>query len=137
MLLSGCAAAQSGLKARRSQLEADRGLRARQERNPMPAPLAAGSQPKRCQGALAEAGGRSATYAPLRIGLHLPPTHHLRGVRQEDEMLCSLVDEMGSKHWSRIARQMVGRNGKQCRERCVRIDTTPAPARLSVDFAPL
>ena len=35
----------------------------------------------------------------------------------EDERLKELVEKIGSKHWSRIATEMQGRNGKQCRER--------------------
>ena len=38
---------------------------------------------------------------------------------EEDERLRQLVDEIGSKHWSRIASAMNGRNGKQCRERWI------------------
>ena len=37
----------------------------------------------------------------------------------EDERLKELVDKIGSKHWSRIATEMQGRNGKQCRERWI------------------
>ena len=38
---------------------------------------------------------------------------------EEDERLRALVDKIGSKHWSRIAQEMLGRNGKQCRERWI------------------
>jgi hypothetical protein len=38
---------------------------------------------------------------------------------EEDGRLRQLVDEIGSKHWSRIATAMNGRNGKQCRERWI------------------
>lgn len=38
---------------------------------------------------------------------------------EEDERLRQLVNEIGSKHWSRIASAMKGRNGKQCRERWI------------------
>lgn len=37
----------------------------------------------------------------------------------EDERLKELVEKIGSKHWSRIATEMQGRNGKQCRERWI------------------
>ena len=37
----------------------------------------------------------------------------------EDERLRELVEKIGSKHWSRIAQEMQGRNGKQCRERWI------------------
>eukprot|EP01052_Picozoa_sp_SAG31_P001037 SAG31_NODE_33_length_32018_cov_69.763088_21_plen_542_part_00 len=39
--------------------------------------------------------------------------------KEEDEKLRSLVQEHGQKHWSRIAKQMQTRNGKQCRERWI------------------
>lgn len=38
---------------------------------------------------------------------------------EEDERLQQLVLDIGSKHWSRIASAMNGRNGKQCRERWI------------------
>ena len=38
---------------------------------------------------------------------------------EEDEMLRKQVAEKGSKHWSKIAQHMNGRNGKQCRERWI------------------
>ena len=37
---------------------------------------------------------------------------------EEDENLRTLVARIGAVHWSRVARAMQGRNGKQCRERC-------------------
>lgn len=39
--------------------------------------------------------------------------------QEEDAMLRQLVAKIGSKHWSRIAQEMSGRNGKQCRERFI------------------
>jgi len=38
---------------------------------------------------------------------------------EEDNHLRKLVEKIGSKHWSRIAQEMSGRNGKQCRERYI------------------
>jgi hypothetical protein len=37
--------------------------------------------------------------------------------QEEDDMLISLVEELGAKRWSLIASRMPGRIGKQCRER--------------------
>ena len=42
---------------------------------------------------------------------------YLWGKIQEDIILEELVAEYGLKSWSFIARQLVGRTGKQCRER--------------------
>ncbi|XP_077215474.1 uncharacterized protein LOC143850024 [Tasmannia lanceolata] len=36
---------------------------------------------------------------------------------EEDELLVRLVDQYGEKKWSQIAQKLVGRIGKQCRER--------------------
>lgn len=36
---------------------------------------------------------------------------------QEDEAIVRLVGEHGAKKWSRIAQELNGRIGKQCRER--------------------
>lgn len=36
---------------------------------------------------------------------------------QEDQLLCSTINQMGIKNWSSIAKNIPGRNGKQCRER--------------------
>lgn len=38
---------------------------------------------------------------------------------QEDAAIIKLVDKHGAKKWSRIAQELPGRIGKQCRERCV------------------
>ena len=37
--------------------------------------------------------------------------------KEEDQRLCDLVKEFGPKRWSLIANNLVGRIGKQCRER--------------------
>ena len=39
--------------------------------------------------------------------------------QEEDDTLRELVERFGSKHWSRIARQVHWRNDKQCRERWI------------------
>lgn len=38
-------------------------------------------------------------------------------LKEEDEKIISLVAELGAKQWSKIAQQLPGRIGKQCRER--------------------
>jgi hypothetical protein len=38
-------------------------------------------------------------------------------LKEEDEKIISLVRELGAKQWSKIAQQLPGRIGKQCRER--------------------
>ena len=37
---------------------------------------------------------------------------------QEDETIVRLVGELGTKSWAKIAGNLSGRVGKQCRERC-------------------
>jgi hypothetical protein len=37
--------------------------------------------------------------------------------KEEDEKIIELVKELGAKQWSKIAMQLPGRIGKQCRER--------------------
>ena len=37
--------------------------------------------------------------------------------KEEDQHLAKLVNELGSQHWSDIAKKIQGREGKQCRER--------------------
>lgn len=37
--------------------------------------------------------------------------------KEEDEELRSLVNRFGPKNWSTIAKHLLGRVGKQCRER--------------------
>ena len=37
---------------------------------------------------------------------------------QEDSKIIELVNTLGAKNWSQIAKQLPGRIGKQCRERC-------------------
>ena len=37
---------------------------------------------------------------------------------QEDAKIIELVGQLGAKRWSMIARELPGRIGKQCRERC-------------------
>ena len=37
--------------------------------------------------------------------------------KEEDAKIIELVGELGAKHWSKIAQQLPGRIGKQCRER--------------------
>ncbi|XP_071850981.1 myb-related protein B-like isoform X1 [Apostichopus japonicus] len=37
--------------------------------------------------------------------------------KEEDDLVVSLVDEHGPKRWSVISKELVGRTGKQCRER--------------------
>ena len=52
--------------------------------------------------------------------LLLSGLENMRGwTPEEDEMLRKQVAEKGSKHWSKIAQHMNGRNGKQCRERWI------------------
>lgn len=36
---------------------------------------------------------------------------------QEDAKIIQLVNQLGAKRWSMIARELPGRIGKQCRER--------------------
>ena len=36
---------------------------------------------------------------------------------EEDQLICDLVEELGPRHWARIASKLPGRRGKQCRER--------------------
>ena len=37
-------------------------------------------------------------------------------LKEEDEKIISLVAELGAKQWSKIAQQLPGRIGKQCRK---------------------
>ena len=38
---------------------------------------------------------------------------------QEDAKIIQLVGQLGAKRWSMIAKELPGRIGKQCRERCL------------------
>lgn len=58
---------------------------------------------------------------------HIFHKDHLQGnlvvtstlwVMQEDEKIIELVTRLGAKRWSLIAKDLPGRIGKQCRERC-------------------
>jgi hypothetical protein len=46
----------------------------------------------------------------------------LGSILQEDDAIVRLVAELGPKAWSKIAAQLPGRIGKQCRERCVALE---------------
>jgi len=35
----------------------------------------------------------------------------------EDQLICDLVEDLGPRHWARIAEKLPGKRGKQCRER--------------------
>lgn len=52
-------------------------------------------------------------------------THPPRACKQEDEKIVELVARVGAKRWSLIAKELPGRIGKQCRERCAA--QTPPP----------
>ena len=64
--------------------------------------------------------GKSATQCLHRWQRVLNPTV-VKGPwrKEEDDTLRVLVEKHGQKHWSRIARTMKTRNGKQCRERWI------------------
>lgn len=40
-------------------------------------------------------------------------------ISEEDRLLASTVEELGAKNWSKIAKYINGRSGKQCRERFI------------------
>ena len=44
--------------------------------------------------------------------------HPCNAVMQEDAKIIQLVGQLGAKRWSMIAKELPGRIGKQCRERC-------------------
>ena len=45
--------------------------------------------------------------------------HPCNAVMQEDAKIIQLVGQLGAKRWSMIAKELPGRIGKQCRERCL------------------
>lgn len=51
--------------------------------------------------------------------LTISSAHSCWHVFQEDDKLTKLVNQFGPKNWSKLARQLPGRAGKQCRERWV------------------
>lgn len=54
-------------------------------------------------------------------------TSSFRPPAQEDEKIFELVASLGCKSWSKIAKQLPGRIGKQARERCAARRLPPLP----------
>jgi len=69
----------------------------------------------RALGAMCAEAMHPGSQAPLR-----PPA-------QEDEKIFELVASLGCKSWSKIAKQLPGRIGKQARERCAARRLPPLP----------
>lgn len=65
------------------------------------------------------------SFKPTKGGQHQVKVHIKKSMpfssgpwtREEDELLMSLVLTHGHQKWSNVAKRMVGREGKQCRER--------------------
>ena len=51
--------------------------------------------------------------------MHPSHWHPCNAVMQEDAKIIQLVGQLGAKRWSMIAKELPGRIGKQCRERCL------------------
>ena len=43
--------------------------------------------------------------------------------KEEDEIVLKLVEKFGPKNWSKVANNLPGRIGKQCRERYYKINS--------------
>jgi chromodomain-helicase-DNA-binding protein 7 len=55
---------------------------------------------------------------------------------EEDELMCQLVTEYGTKHWGLIGAKLNGRSGKQCRQRCVRSVRPPPRGAIATPTDP-
>ena len=53
---------------------------------------------------------------------------------EEDEKMIALVNKFGTRRWSVVGDHLPGRNGKQCRERCVLGSCSPPPVGVLVFF---